>query len=126
MATWQDLGQDCFNAAGELRRHGRWRSAISRAYYAAYSRIVQGLIARGVTMPARGNPSHVSLPSLVVIHLVDLSHARRSSLAAAVRRLYRLRLAADYQPATDVGEPDWRFALGLMAQVFRDMKETTT
>jgi len=49
--------------------------------------------------------------------------AAASNLAYSVRRLYRLRLIADYRPDTDVDARTAFEATGLMAQVFRLLKE---
>ena len=37
MATWQEIGQDNFRAGRELIEAKRYRSSVSRFYYAAFS-----------------------------------------------------------------------------------------
>jgi uncharacterized protein (UPF0332 family) len=120
MATWNDLAQDNSLAANEIFRNGRWRSCVSRAYYAAYSAVTQKLVEHGVTMPkSQQNPKHGSLPNLVGHNLTSLKYPVRWQLADAIEKLYKLRIIADYVPHMWMEERDARIALGLMEQVFR-------
>ena len=108
--TWWQMAEDNFGAAGELCRGQRFRSSISRAYYASYSALVSTLLDQNVSMPARGNPSHASLPTLVLDHVRSISHGRRGNLIGVLSVLYRLRIAADYQPLVQVTADDARIA----------------
>lgn len=120
--TWRPMAQDSFNAANELMETARWRSVLSRAYFAAYARSVAALVEAGVRMPARGNPSHAGLPDMIRSHLGKLSSAHRESMAAAVAALYRYRLASDYAPTITCDGSDCRIAFGYLSQVFRELK----
>jgi uncharacterized protein (UPF0332 family) len=120
MATWNDLAQDNTLAANETFDTHRWRTCISRAYYAAYAAVTQELIAQGMTMPkAQPNPHHASLPKLVTHNLYTLKQPVRWQLADAIEKLYKLRIIADYIPQVNMEERDARIALGLMQQAFR-------
>lgn len=119
MATWQEVGQDNRTAAHELFLHQRWRSCVSRAYYAAYSAVTDALFKVPVTMPAgREGPHHIPLAEIVGYNLTSLREPARWRLAGLVKRLYDLRVIADYRPSVDVDEPEARIALGLMNQIF--------
>ena len=120
MTTWNDLAIENTLAANETFLNSRWRSCVSRAYYAAYSAVTKQLIDQGVTMPkTQQNPKHGMLPNLVTHNLRSLSHPARWQLADSITRLYKLRLMADYMPQVSVVERDARIALGLMQQIFR-------
>ncbi len=117
------MAQENFDAASELARGGRFRRSISRAYYASYCLVVSRLVSQNVTLPTRGNPTHSKLPALVLNSMRGISSGRRGNLAGVLMVLYRLRVAADYQPTVSVDTADARIAAGLMQQVFRDIKE---
>jgi uncharacterized protein (UPF0332 family) len=121
MATWSDTAQENFEAASALRADRRWRSSASRAYYAAFA-LLTGRLIEGGQSPRRGFGTwpHEQLPLMVEKHL--LSGAAASNVAYAVRRLYRLRLLADYQPLTSFDRSTAFEATGLMSQVFRQVK----
>jgi uncharacterized protein (UPF0332 family) len=120
MPVWGDLAQDNTLAANEVFRAGRWRSCVSRAYYAVYSAVTAKLVEQGVTMPkSQQNPKHGSLPNLIGHNLVSLKHGVRWQLADSIDKLYKLRIIADYVPDVRVEERDARIALGLMEHAFR-------
>jgi uncharacterized protein (UPF0332 family) len=124
MPKWKDLARDNRLAAYELNRAGHWRSCVSRAYYAIFSATTGILILQGIRMSKdHSNPSHVKLPALVRVHLARLQHHRRWRLAALIRTLYNMRLAADYQPQVAVEAPEARQAIGLMEQAFRYIED---
>jgi len=120
---WRDMAQDCFDAASHLRANHHWRSCVSRAYYAAFSVVTAALVDRGVT-PRRdyGTWSHTDLPDVAVTHLLA-SDAASANLGFAIRRLYRLRIAADYTPDIAFTQQEALEATGLMSQVFRQLRE---
>ncbi len=121
MARWDDLASEGYTVADRLFDMGYWRSCVNRAYFAAYARTTGVLLEAGVSLPARGNPTHERLPMTVQHNLVSLSPAARARVAAALGRLYRLRIVADYGPHRRVERASARGALGLMAQVFREL-----
>ena len=99
MATWQEIGQDNFQAAVELYDGGRYRSAISRFYYAAFSVLTHELLRRKAGADfkdERPTPGHTQLAGLVEKHLTHMSPERLLNLVRYVRSLYRDRIAADY------------------------------
>jgi uncharacterized protein (UPF0332 family) len=123
---WKTVAQDNYSAASALFTQRRWRSAISRAYYAVYSLVGHALSAKGVTMPmGREGPSHKKVPVLVERNLLELRDVRWR-VSKMVHDMYDYRLAADYKPSDDVGDADARKSLGLMRSVFVFMKEVVT
>jgi len=57
---WLELARDARKSANELMELDRFRSSISRAYYAAYSKVTHELVVTaGLTMPPdREGPNH--------------------------------------------------------------------
>ena len=104
MSTWRDISIDNELAAKHLLRAGRFRSAVSRAYYALYAAVagelkVQGLVFGG----GRDNPAHADLPTLLESNVAGFAQWERRDLKAAARLLYERRLDADYRESTPVG-----------------------
>jgi uncharacterized protein (UPF0332 family) len=109
-------------SANELFAAMRWRSAVSRAYYAVYSAATSLLLDMGVTMPVgRTNPKHAALPALIGNNLTWLRMGARWRLAGLTRKLYDLRIASDYLPGVTVEQDEARIALRLMDQAFSCM-----
>src|SRR2546430_651925 len=120
MSTWTEMAKDNRLAANEARAEQRWRTCVSRAYYAVYSELSELLLRQHVTMPAgRANPRHERLRNMVEANLKQFSHPQRVQLAGAVRRLYRLRVMADDMPQVAVEHQEAKLALGLLCQVYR-------
>jgi uncharacterized protein (UPF0332 family) len=121
--TWRKLAEDSYRAA--LLLHDRhWRSTVSRAYYAAYSRVTEMLAGHGVTMPAgQEGPSHAKLPGLLETHLTQLKDQRWVA-AGLVRKLYKMRLMADYQPSVPMDDGDARNTLSMMMRAFHLLQES--
>ncbi len=70
-------------------------------------------------MPAgRGNPKHATLPALVGNNLTSVRIQTRWRLSGLVKKLYDLRVIADYLPGVGLEEPEARIAVGLMDQAF--------
>ncbi len=100
MATWQEIGVDSFYAAQALYEQRRFRSSVSRSYYAVFSVITHHLIAAGVNFGGQQEtPNHQAVPKLMKQNL-SLSNRQMLDSIAIVRRLYAARLAADYQRRT--------------------------
>ena len=120
MATWQEIGSDNFDAAQTLYEQRRYRSSVSRSYYAAFSTITHFLAEAGVRFGGlQETPSHQALPGLTKKHLA-LPEWQMSAAAAIIRRLYAARLAADYrQRATEASTA--REALRDAAALFRHL-----
>ena len=124
MTTWDDMAQESRTAAAELSTRERWRSSVSRAYYAIYAKATAMLNSAGVNMPAgRSNPSHRRLPVMIGNNLTAIDNPRRWRLADLVQQLYNLRIIADYEPNMAIEEDEARIALSLMSQAFRCLEK---
>jgi len=119
--TWTSLSEDAYKAALLLQQNERWRSMMSRAYYAVYARVAALLVDRGVTMPdGWEGPAHV-LPGLIRTHLTYLDD--RWAIAAWVTVLYEWRLKADYRPSATVDMNDVRNIVNLMRNARHRLRE---
>ena len=118
MATWQEIGIDNFRAGRELLDNKRYRSSVSRFYYAAFSLLTHEFTKVGVDFGVdQVTPNHKGLPKLVRLYL-PLSMKQKTESVAIIRRLYSARISADYQRRTT----DEAVARGIMrdtAQLFR-------
>lgn len=120
MATWRDIAMENEEAAKELLRAGRFRSAVSRAYYAAYATVTGKLVDAGaIPRTDESNPSHKALPLMVEGNLPGLSPWQRRDLKATTRRLYNTRLDADYRSRVNV---DKAVAARSLAELGRAMR----
>lgn len=103
MATWKEIGQDSFQAGRELFDRKRYRSSVSRFYYAAFSILTHELRLVGAQF---GNnqetPGHRELPKLLKLYLTLPSRQKAEAIAIS-RRLYAARIDADYQRRTTDG-----------------------
>jgi uncharacterized protein (UPF0332 family) len=109
--SWSDMARDNLVAAKSLLADARWRSAVSRAYYAAYSAVTGKLKGRASFPRGRQNPSHDNLARLIMNYLTEFAVSERRQMMAAARRLYRTRIAADYKPGEEVGVQEARIAV---------------
>ena len=129
LETWDDLARNARRAANEMVQT-RYRSCISRAYYAAYSKVTHDLVATGVSMP-RGwegpnHPGHLptgeagdkGIRRMIVDRLTGLSLGKRKTLSRIIGSLYTLRLSADYHPSTVIDDTEAREAVSMMNTVF--------
>jgi len=97
MATWRDIAQDNFRAAHGLYDLKRYRSSVSRFYYAAFSLLTYELVRAGVVFRlGRRTPAHAELAELITENLTQFTETRRTAIALLTLRLYRSRLDADY------------------------------
>ncbi len=100
MATWREIGIDSFRAGRELRDNGRYRSSVSRFYYAAFSLLTHELSEAGADFgDDQETPNHKGLPKLIKQHLM-LSAKQKADTIAIIRRPYSARISADYQRRT--------------------------
>jgi uncharacterized protein (UPF0332 family) len=104
--TWKEISRENLVAAKSLVLDARWRSSVSRAYYAAYAAVAGELDGLAAYPRGRFGPSHDLLPQIVVTYLTNLRLHDRRTIAAAARRLYRYRIAADYEPPRTVGQTE--------------------
>src|SRR5580692_7982332 len=103
MASWQEMANESRKAANEMVKT-RFRPCLSRAYYAAYSKVAHDLVSVGVRMPpGREGPNHPGhLPSgtaaskgireMIVQRLMNLDVKKRRKLSELIGELYTLRL----------------------------------
>ena len=97
MATWQEIGIDNFRAGRELLDAKRYRSSVSRFYYAVFSILTHELSSIGADFGEdQETPSHKGLPKLLKLHL-RLPVKQKAEAIAITRRLYAARINADYQ-----------------------------
>jgi uncharacterized protein (UPF0332 family) len=109
--NWSTMARDNLVAAKSLLADARWRSAVSRAYYAAYSVVTGRLEGRASFPHGRQNPRHDNLPKLILNYLSDVHLADRRKVKTAAFRLYRKRIAADYRPHEEIGAEEARVAV---------------
>jgi uncharacterized protein (UPF0332 family) len=103
-----------------------FRSCVSRAYYAAYSKVTHELVVTaGLTMPTnREGPNHPGetgtggIRRLIETSMPNMQQDKRVKLSEFIGRLYTLRIDADYKPSVEVGNRDAREALTIMNKVF--------
>jgi uncharacterized protein (UPF0332 family) len=121
MDDWRSIATSNYSAVGALvQRH--WRSAISRAYYAVYARMVAELKKAGAAFPTgQEGPSHAKLPGMIESHLKYAGDIRWR-LSGLITRLYNLRVIADYRPSDNVADGEARYAAVMMQQVFGLMR----
>jgi uncharacterized protein (UPF0332 family) len=120
--TWLAMARENLVAAKSLLTDARWRSAVSRAYYAAYGEVT-GKLEDKVSFPAGlYGPSHDNLPKLILNSLSAISLAERRRIKLAAIRLYRQRIAADYRPGEYVGAEEAGIAVRDASFIFRTLE----
>ena len=119
MTPWPDIARDSFVAAKVLRDAGHHRSAVSRAYYAAYARVTAELEGRASLPADREGPDHDDLPEMVIDYLSRMQYPARREVREILIRLYDYRLHADYRPSRVIGNAELRHALLLVDRLFR-------
>lgn len=106
MATWEEMSLDALEASQELLTGKRIRSAISRAYYAAYCAITARIRDKRIAFPRNfQNPSHEQLVP-IIMGLRPVSMSLRRDIVRAMRRLRRGREDADYRPKSTLARND--------------------
>ncbi len=125
MTTWHEVGRDARKAANELVE-SRFRSCLSRAYYAVYSKVTHDLTAApGIAFPPRREgPNHPGetgsggIRRLIETSMPGMTPERRLKLSELIGELYTLRLYADYRPSVEIDASDAREAISMMNKVF--------
>lgn len=123
--TWFDLASEARKAANQLVSDYH-RSCLSRAYYAAYSKVTHILAAApNLTFPAgQEGPNHPGktgtggIRRLIETSMPSIPAEKRVKLSELIGRLYTLRIVADYMPSVDVDARDAREAISIMKKVF--------
>ena len=117
MATWRELSEDSLLAAEALLQEGRYRSCISRAYYAAYCAVTHEIIQKLTTFSyGRNNPSHELMPTYIQNNLT-IPRARKNAVDTYIRLLRYYREDADYRPQTTIDELTARDCVRAAAEV---------
>lgn len=119
MAAWKEVSLDSLAAAKELLASGRWRSSVSRAYYAVYARICEELQGLATFPEGRSGPSHDDLPDMAFDYVRMLEMPDRNRLWRTIRHLYEHRIEADYGPGRTVNERLARECVMAADQVFK-------
>src|SRR5438105_11965458 len=81
--TWLDVARDARNSANTLLSEDHYRSAVARAYYAAYSKITHELVV-GAGLPAPPNRegfSHARIRPVIETSMPNMAQARRDKLS---------------------------------------------
>jgi uncharacterized protein (UPF0332 family) len=123
---WLESARDARGSANELMELERFRSCMSRAYYAAYSKVTHELVVTaGLTMPPdREGPNHpgktgrAGIRRLIETSMPNMRQDKREKLSELVGRLYTLRIDADYKPSVAVESRDAREAITIMKTIF--------
>jgi uncharacterized protein (UPF0332 family) len=123
--SWFDLASDARKAANRLVSENP-RSCLSRAYYAAFSKVNFALVGvPGVYIPLTregvnhpGETGTGGIRRWVESHMPNMDQARRVKLSELIGRLYTLRISADYKPSVEVDGRDAREAISIMNTVF--------
>ncbi len=119
--SWKEISRENLVAAKSLSQHSRWRSAVSRAYYAAYAAVAGALEGKADFPDGRHGPSHDRLPQLVMTYVTDLRFYERTKVVKAARRLYRQRISADYVPPDKVESEETRIAVQDATMILRSI-----
>ena len=93
---WDSIGWENLIVGRRLRLDRRWRSSISRSYYAVFSIVVGRLEGRVRLQRRMLTPRHEELPHLIRRHMTQLAHKDRLKLSTLVIRLRAARIRADY------------------------------
>lgn len=104
---WLQVAEDALSSATELRELKRYRSSVSRSYYAAYSFLASALVLEQSVQfrDGREGPEHEPLSDLVAVHLRRaFAPSALKQVRVGVRTLYGARLEADYRPTMIVRE----------------------
>jgi uncharacterized protein (UPF0332 family) len=111
---WLNLAEDALAACGVCYRAGRFRSAVSRAYYACFSFATARLLSLGERLPeGRTTWGHGLLPGVLnrALGRLEVFATVRRNAVHQLRAAYAMRIDADYRPGRTVDERTAREAL---------------
>lgn len=105
MATWSDIAQENLAAAKQLHGAEHVRSCLNRAYYCAYAHLTGVLVDAGHTVSSgnRANPGH---QQLIELTRHNLPRGVGAGVVRMLRRLVSFRLAADYDPESQLSQTE--------------------
>ena len=118
---WYTLSRRVFSTAELAFADGDWRSAASRAYYAAYQAATGVCVAHGDAVkfpPQWNNPSHDQLPDLIRNN-GDLPVFERRRISQSLVSLRSSREDSDYRLGVTVEKPDALKCLQQTANILR-------
>ena len=125
MATWVEMSIDAYKAASALRSTHE-RSAISRAYYAAYAAVTNELKkVPSLTLDYEdNNPRHSKLPKYVQHGFSELDHDPQTvqEIKRNLKDLMRDRIRADYMPGETMDPHDGMTCLRRAEHVILSLK----
>ena len=117
METWRQLSENSLQAAETLLQDGKYRSCVSRAYYAAYCAATHEIVQKLTTFSyGRNNPSHELLPTYIQNNLT-ISRTKKDAVDTYIRLLRLYREDADYRPQTTIDELTARECVRAAAEV---------
>ncbi len=128
MATWSSVSVDAFKAA-EILRSRAARSAVNRAYFAAYA-TVAGVLAKDPSITfaqGRPNPGHGNLINYVQQSLPKQGYSQQlvNIVKRNLRNLYKDRIRADYVPTEDIDDGTVMNSMRRAAQIRNELGPTT-
>jgi len=108
---WLGLAKDSFEAAKDADEKKKYRSAVSRAYYALFQAATAILVHARVSVPERGNWPHIQVPALFQSPTVRTMLPKGSRVyRQAIIDTYTARISADYRPRDTVDREQSRMA----------------
>ena len=126
---WLVVAVDSLESASALSERERWRSAVSRSYYAAHA-AAHALVVH--FEPARGDAPrsirHVDLPPTLrgclrrLPNSLPLARLAHDELVEA----YNLRIVADYKPGLPIDSPAYDQARKAAARMIYSAKKVIT
>lgn len=122
MDTWKDLAKENRTVTYELLDRKRYRSAVSRSYFAVYARLSEILSKQMVFSLGWQGPRHSALRDLILNNLYAIEPTDRKELCGQVIHLYTLRLYADYVPTIAIERDEARIAFGIMDKILRKLE----
>ncbi|MEM6560708.1 MAG: hypothetical protein AAF656_03835 [Planctomycetota bacterium] len=111
--TWTQVSRDSQSAAIEALDRRRWRTSVSRSYFAVYAAVTAVAVDRRVEFASdREGPEHRQLVGIVLRNLGLGDNA--GDVVGLATQLYQLRLRADYRPSSVIGAAEAQSAVSMM------------
>lgn len=111
------MARDSREAANKLVAEN-FRSAVARAYFAAFAFVTHRLVQGGAAFPGGWDaPAHRKIRPLIE-SMSNMNPGARVALSQMFGRLHILRINADYKPSIRVEAREAREALAIMRKIF--------